>query len=134
MAAFSSRELDGFRRTLLERRAQLVAEIRTKLAEAKGERIAPDEASSIDGGDGSVLDLASDLDFAMAERVAMELRDLKAAFERLEKGNFGTCTDCAAPVGLARLQAYPTAKRCTPCQTVWEARQHTPHPKLTGCL
>jgi RNA polymerase-binding protein DksA len=129
MAGLSPRELDAFRRILDERRKVLIAEIRTKLAEAKGELIGADEVTSIDGGDRAFLDLASELDLAMAERDIQELQDLDAAVERLESGHFGTCTDCSESVAPARLKAYPTAGRCNACQTRHEA--HSPsHHKL----
>jgi DnaK suppressor protein len=130
MADFSPRELDAFRRTLSERRAQLVTEIRTKLAEARGERIGVEEASSVDGGDRAFLDMASELDLAEAARDISELRDLDAAFERLNAGKYGVCTDCAVAIQRQRLQVFPSARRCNPCQTQYEANHATPHHTL----
>ena len=130
MAGFSPRALDAFRRTLSERRAQLVTEIRAKLAEARGERIGVDQASSVDGGDRAFLELAGELDLAMAERDILELRDLDAAYEKLTSGTYGVCSDCAEPIVLARLQAFPSAKRCNDCQTAYETHRQNPRHTL----
>lgn len=130
MTAISPGSLDGFRRTLAERRNQLVNEIRTKLAEAKGEIVGADETSSVDGGDRAFLELASELDLAMAERDIRELRELDAAWERLENGRFGICVDCGNPIAMARLQANPAAARCNPCQTQRESAHPEQHHRL----
>jgi DnaK suppressor protein len=114
---------------LAHRRVQLRAEIRTKLAEARSEQVDADETSSTDGGDRTFLDLASELDVAAAERDVRELREVEAAQERIASGAFGTCSDCGVAIAVARLRAYPTAKRCTPCETASEQRQRNPLQK-----
>ena len=127
MSEFSPRAIDSFRRSLAEQRAQLVIESRTKLAEAKDERIGIDETSSVDVGDRAFLEQASELDLAMAERDIQELREVDAAMERLANGTYGACGDCVAPIVQARLQAFPSAYRCNACQTAHEAQGGNPH-------
>ncbi len=111
-----------FREVLAQRRESLNKEIRAKLSEARGERIAPDASASTDGGDRATLDVAGELDLAEAVRDGDELRDVDAALGRLDAGTFGICTDCGDAIAIARLQAYPTAKRCSPCQQAREKR------------
>ncbi|WP_454720802.1 MULTISPECIES: TraR/DksA family transcriptional regulator [Cupriavidus] len=53
---------------------------------------------------------------AMTDRYRVELADIAAARARLAGQTYGLCTDCGADIPYARLQAYPTAKRCLPCQ------------------
>jgi DnaK suppressor protein len=130
MTPLTPGNLDGFRTLLADRRKQLVADIRTKLAEAKGEIVGADETSSVDGGDRAFLELASELDLAMAERDIRELRDLDTAWERLESGRFGVCIDCGNSIAPARLQANPAAARCNPCQTLQESAHREPHNRL----
>ena len=62
-------------------------------------------------------------EFAMNEHETAELGDLEAALERLDAGTYGHCTDCGVNIPPARLNAYPTAKRCIDCQTVAEQRR-----------
>ena len=62
-------------------------------------------------------------EFAMNEHETAELGDIEAALERMEAGTYGQCTDCGVTISPARLNAYPTAKRCIDCQTVAEQRR-----------
>lgn len=56
-------------------------------------------------------------EFAMNEHETAELEDIQAALERIRLGRYGLCTDCGETIPAARLDAYPTAKRCLVCQT-----------------
>ena len=62
-------------------------------------------------------------EFAMNEHETAELGDIEAALERIDAGTYGQCTDCGVSISPARLNAYPTAKRCIDCQTVAEQRR-----------
>jgi DnaK suppressor protein len=59
-------------------------------------------------------------EFAMNEHETAELGEIDVALERLDAGTYGQCTDCGVSIPPARLNAYPTAKRCIDCQTVAE--------------
>ncbi len=59
-------------------------------------------------------------EFAMNEHETAELGDIDAALERIEAGSYGQCIDCGVAIPPARLDAYPTAKRCIDCQTMTE--------------
>jgi DnaK suppressor protein len=61
-------------------------------------------------------------EFAMNEHETAELGDIEAALKRIQAGTYGQCTDCGVVIPPARLQAYPTAKRCINCQSL--AEQH----------
>ena len=61
-------------------------------------------------------------EFAMNDHETAELGDIEAALERIDAGTYDQCTDCGVRIPPARLNAYPTAKRCIDCQTV--AEQH----------
>lgn len=62
-------------------------------------------------------------EFAMNEHATAELGDIEASLERIQTGTYGQCTDCGVTIAPARLNAYPTAKRCIGCQTVAEQRR-----------
>jgi RNA polymerase-binding transcription factor DksA len=51
-----------------------------------------------------------------AERLATELREsldeVGAALARLQDGSYGLCDVCGKPIGSARLEAMPAARRC----------------------
>ena len=50
---------------------------------------------------------------ALARRQRSEVSD---ALLRLDKGTYGTCTDCGSAVPEGRLEARPEAARCVACQ------------------
>jgi DnaK suppressor protein len=64
-----------------------------------------------------------DDEFAMNEHETAELGDIEAALGRMDAGSYGQCNDCGVTIAPARLNAYPTAKRCIDCQTVAEQRR-----------
>lgn len=67
--------------------------------------------------DAALAELETSLDLAAVQRDIQELRDTEAALRRLREGSYGTCSDCEAEIGFARLQANPAAARCIACQT-----------------
>jgi DnaK suppressor protein len=88
---------------ILDRREQLVQELRTDTAE-RNEAV---EAADTD-------------------RDVAELKELDAAALRLDRGTYGTCTDCGAEIELERLFARPGATRCIACQRRYEKTHATP--------
>lgn len=71
----------------------------------------------------SVADLLVDLDLEIIDRHIEELRDIDAALMRMAYGSYGICEDCDETISPKRLEARPTARRCTPCQARYE-REH----------
>jgi DnaK suppressor protein len=59
-------------------------------------------------------------EFAINEHETAELGDIDAALERIQAGTYGICSDCGVSIPPARLNAYPTAKRCIDCQSLSE--------------
>ena len=57
-----------------------------------------------------------EMERGLIDRYTEELEQIAAVRERLASGVFGQCLDCGEPIGAARLQAQPTAVRCTDCQ------------------
>ena len=57
------------------------------------------------------------------QRDLQELRDIEAAWRRLDDGTYGICTVCGAPIGFERLHAEPHAARCIDCQRRLEKAQ-----------
>lgn len=59
-------------------------------------------------------------EFAMNEHETAELGEIDAALERIRAGSYGVCSDCGVAIADARLNAYPTARRCIGCQALAE--------------
>ncbi|MGA9855627.1 MAG: TraR/DksA C4-type zinc finger protein [Gammaproteobacteria bacterium] len=79
-----------------------------------------------DIGEESLADLLVDVRLAEIDRDVDEINDIDTALARMHSGDYGICTDCGAPIPYARLQAYPTAKRCEPCQRKRERSFRSP--------
>jgi RNA polymerase-binding transcription factor DksA len=115
---------------LAQRRAALEQEIRAKLAAAREVAGSAAIDQVLDGGDYANADLIAALDIAEVQRDLAELREIDAARARLDAGTYGACVDCGTDIPAARLDAYPAAIRCTPCQALAETRSGAAHPRL----
>jgi PncC family amidohydrolase len=109
------------RSTLDAREAVLAADLRTAAAELPDAARRPTDTERARAPACDPIDIADErlqngLRYAEAERDMAELRDIDAARERLENGEFGRCIDCGTAIPRARLQAMPASARCIACQ------------------
>ncbi|HUO54566.1 MAG TPA: TraR/DksA C4-type zinc finger protein [Rhodoblastus sp.] len=44
-----------------------------------------------------------------------EIRQIRAALDRIAQGSYGICAKCGEPIDPKRLKALPTATRCIAC-------------------
>ncbi len=49
-----------------------------------------------------------------------EYKMIGKALEMVDAGTYGICVDCQQPISEKRLQSYPNATRCLPCQETAE--------------
>ena len=130
MSYLTDDQLARVTRGMSERKARLLDEIRQALARTGRERYADLVGEAGDAGDESVASLLRDVAEAEVVRDIGEVRDIVGAEERLAAGRYGICIDCGEAIGFERLKAYPSAKRCLPCQ---RQREKTRAPsKYTG--
>ncbi|MCC7463826.1 MAG: TraR/DksA family transcriptional regulator [Gammaproteobacteria bacterium] len=73
--------------------------------------------------DSALAEMMLATDYAVVQQDVQDVRDILAARKRIADGSYGTCIDCGADIGYARLEAYSTAKRCIGCQ---EKRERQP--------
>lgn len=132
MAALDSSRLDQLVTKLKTDYQTLLREVHDELANTGDQhRIDLLNREPGDSGDESMANALADFNVAQIDRHVRELRDIEAAFERVRIGEFGVCIDCGADIGFARLQAYPTARRCIACQERREREYaHEGHPKM----
>ncbi len=116
-------ELKQFAVLLQAREAQLRAAIHDGLLKSNDKSHVELAGRVQDTGEEAVADMLSDLGIAQLNSAVRELADVEAAKRRIADATYGLCIDCGAPVAGARLQAYPTAKRCIACQTRHEDRR-----------
>jgi DnaK suppressor protein len=109
------------RRRLQERREQLRGEIREALLNVDADRYAVVAGQLAESQEQSLVDLLSEVRHADVARDVEELNDIRGALARLDAGTYGRCVVCDSVIAAPRLEAYPTAKRCLPCQQKHEA-------------
>ena len=83
------------------------------LAEPQGPQV-------LDFKDLAAEQAAASIEDVTAAHAAAELTQVLAALRRLDKGNYGSCTDCGEPIDERRLLAMPATPFCTACQEVRE--------------
>lgn len=54
--------------------------------------------------------------FALSDVERMTLIQIEDAFQRLDKGSYGSCDYCSHSIGEPRLKAVPWARYCIDCQ------------------
>jgi DnaK suppressor protein len=67
------------------------------------------------------------LGLSLLEITSQTVQGIATALQRLEAGDFGTCSDCQGDIGEARLRALPFAAFCLGCQ---EKRDVAAFPSL----
>lgn len=112
----NKRDLQRFRKLLLEQKEQLLGNAKRTLA---GDiHVDPDDFPD-------EMDIASSevsLQFAgrLREREQGLLSKIDAALAKIESGEYGECIMCGEAIGVARLKARPVAELCIECKSEQE--------------
>jgi RNA polymerase-binding transcription factor DksA len=109
-----------YEQRLLQRRQVLRDEIRNTLLRADAEQYARIADQVQDADSHSLAEMLAEVSYAEVARDVAEVGDIEVALQRLTAGCYGICTRCGGAIPLARLAVYPTAKRCLPCQQLYE--------------
>ena len=83
----------------------------------------------IDEVDRSGIEWDQAMDIRMRYRESLFLKKLVDALDRIQKGQFGHCTECEEPIGLRRLEARPTSELCLDCK---EEQENTESQYIDG--
>lgn len=116
MSRLTPERIDYLRQRLERRRDELGAEIQANALDSDNKNLMEMVKGVRDPGDDSVALELSDFNINATEKAAAELRAVEAALGRIEDGSYGRCADCGGEIPFERLDAYPTAERCTACQ------------------
>lgn len=117
MTGLSDDDLNIFKQRLRQRRDRLRAELRDDARDSDGKNFDNMAGGVRDAGDDSQVVQISDLTISSIEKQMAELRAVDDALHRIDDGTYGECMDCGGDIPRARLEAYPTAIRCTQCQS-----------------
>lgn len=124
-------EYSRFEHKLRERWCDLRDETRETLSRPDNEAYADIAGRVTDLEDQSLADLLVDVHLAEVTRDVHEIRAIERALKRIALGTYGVCVSCGQPIERERLEAHPTANRCTACQRAYEHDQATtPTPRL----
>jgi len=104
--------MDEIRRTLLDRRLQLTADLE-RLTEPPSEGAAISFGKRV--GDGTTEAVERLSTTATARSITASIADIDRALEKIESGTYGTCDKCGAEIGSARLQGRPESSLCLTC-------------------
>jgi RNA polymerase-binding protein DksA len=129
MPELTDKQMQTLKARMLERQKALVREVQEQRSRTAANGNEDTMGGVGDAGDESVLRMETDLHLQEAGRDMEELRDIDAAVQRIDAGEYGECEQCGAEIGLPRLQVQPTATRCIKCQAQYEktyAQKNTP--------
>lgn len=117
MATLTQQQIKHLSGLMDARFAREIEEIRAVTDRTRDQR---GEGVPADWIDAALVEATLATDDAVINQDVQDVRDIKAARERLSAGTYGTCTDCGQAIAYERLLAYPTAKRCIHCQRLYE--------------
>ncbi len=109
--AMGPRELEGYKRLLLDKLEELSA-TRT---EAESPLVA---AGGLEGDliEQANADAEAELQIRLHQSDARLLRAIEEALARIRRGTFGICEICRQPISRARLEAVPWTRHCRDCK------------------
>jgi len=115
-----SRELDLFKKVLLEKRRLLAGDVNT-LEKAALQDSRQDASGDLSKMPLDMADIGSDnyeqeFNLGLIETEQATLNEIDEALERIEKKRFGKCVACEGPIPKARLKVKPHAKYCIECK------------------
>jgi DnaK suppressor protein len=109
-------EIEEFREMLLQKRAQILADMSTLQTEAlsKNRRDASGDLSSmpIHMADLGTDNYEQEFTLGLIESERTVLQEIEEALNRIREGTYGLCVATGKPIGKARLRAKPWAKYC----------------------
>jgi DnaK suppressor protein len=106
------RDLERFRKILLEQRSQILSRARQML---EGE-VYVDSDDFPDELDTAVSESSLSLTGRMRERERGLLNKIEKSLEKIERGTYGECESCGEEIGRKRLRARPVANFCIDCK------------------
>lgn len=117
---YTKKELEGFRKLLLEKKSQLI----NGLSDLERNAIYGSTASAsseISGLANHMADAATDINaietnYGLAERESRYLIYIEEAIKRIDNGSYGVCKGCEELIPKERLEVVPTATRCVTCK------------------
>lgn len=109
---------EHFREILLAWRSQLVADITRTISSMQDESI-----NHPDPTDRATQETDMSLELRSRDRERKLIKKIDETIERIDEKDYGFCDNCGVEIGIARLEARPTATLCIDCKTLDEIRE-----------
>jgi DnaK suppressor protein len=101
-------------------------------------QVGDEQANAIDSAndgakesaDLALRDVMSELALNLGERESQMIADIDQALMRMKEGSYGVCVRCNRPIDDRRLEALPTARYDSACQTAIESERSVARPTL----
>lgn len=111
-------QLAHFRGILEAWRQSLVDEINRTILSIQGETI-----NHPDPNDRATQETDMSLELRSRDRERKLIRKIDDTLSIIDSGDYGFCEKCGVEIGIARLEARPTASLCIDCKTLDEIRE-----------
>ncbi len=122
MAKKSKDRSEKLRKLLLEKREEIIAELRKQLGDRASGDFLMRQDSQIEYGDKASFSLTEYIDQRLLEMKSQEVKKIEEALQRLEEGTYGICKSCGEEIDEKRLAVMPFALLCINCQRNQEER------------
>lgn len=109
---------DHFREILLAWRSQLVSDITRTINSMQDESI-----NHPDPTDRATQETDMSLELRSRDRERKLIKKIDETIGRIDEDDYGFCDNCGVEIGIARLEARPTATLCIDCKTLDEIRE-----------
>jgi DnaK suppressor protein len=108
-----------YRKKLVEKHRQLVAEVGKSALYGKGQ----EDDSIKDLGDQATTAYTREFLFELGNGDRRLLKEVVTALQKLDDGTFGACERCGEAIMEKRLEALPFARYCIDCQRAVEEEE-----------
>lgn len=116
---YSKADLEYFRGIIVEKRKEILEELESLKSSmmdvTTGEYVTENSTYSLHMEQGTDA-MEREKTFLFASREGKFLNYLDDALKRIEKGDYGYCTDCGKLIEKERLEAVPHAQLCVQCK------------------
>jgi RNA polymerase-binding transcription factor DksA len=112
-------DLETYRETLLALRERLKGDVSHLTSEALhttgGETSGGLSNAPLHPADLGTDNFEQEFTLGLMQNQAQALKEIDDALDRVHRGTFGRCEECAAAIPKGRLQALPYARHCVAC-------------------
>jgi DnaK suppressor protein len=102
--------IEAMKKNLLQRRGEMAG----RLSNQAQDKVSDGQVQ--DSGDEALSLSMEKLQNTLQQSEMDEIRHIDDAFERIERSEYGICTECGNPIPEKRLETFPYASRCVACQ------------------